>query len=159
MRRENGTRALPAVLVLLMVMAAPFAAADDHDNIRALLDRYAATEGDLDAQARLIRDDRIMIAGGARQTDQAMNLAVQKAGEEHRAALTGGKAKWIVRFEDPIIRVYGDTAVASFVRLTNIYPPGSEPITQPDFWVTLVLVKEGGDWGIAHTHVSPTGNN
>ena len=159
MRREYGIRTLLQALTAVMILAAPFAAADDEDDIRALLDRYAATEGDLEAQARLIRSDRIMIAGGARQSDQAANMAVQIADRDHRAALEGGTAKWIIRIEDPIIRMYGDTAVASFVRLTSIYPPNGEPINPPDLWVTLVLVKDRGNWGIAHTHVSPTGGN
>jgi uncharacterized protein (TIGR02246 family) len=158
MRREYGIRTLLQALTAVMILAAPFAAADDEDDIRALLDRYAATEGDLEAQARLMRDDRIMIAGGVRQSDQARNLAVQVADRDHRSDMQGGEADWIVRFEDPVIRVYGDTAVASFIRLTNIYPPGQAPISQTPLWVTLVLVKERGNWGIAHTHVSPVGS-
>lgn len=159
MRRDHGSRNLIAALTALMILAAPFAAADDEEDIRALLDRYAGLEGDLEAQAKLIRDDRVMIAGGVRQSDQAQNLAVQIADRDHRAALEGGEAKWIVRLESPEIRVYGNTAVASFIRLANIYPPNSEPINTTPLWTTLVLVKERGAWGIAHAHLSPAGGN
>ncbi|HEY5647822.1 MAG TPA: nuclear transport factor 2 family protein [Pseudomonadales bacterium] len=124
----------------------------------ALLKQYAELEGDLQSQAQLIRDDRIMIAGGVRQSDQALNLAVQVAERNHRETLAGGPGKWIVRFENPVVRIYGNAAVASFVRLTNIFPHGAAPISQSPVWVTLVLVKERSQWGIAHTHVSPAGN-
>jgi hypothetical protein len=132
--------------------------ADDVDDVLAFIDRYAALEGDLEKQASMIRDDRVMIAGSARQTDQAENMAVQMAQRDANQALFDGAAKWLLRTESPEVRVYGDTAVASYVRLTNIFPPGAAPINNPPLWVTLVLVKERGNWGIAHTHISPIGN-
>ena len=131
------------------------AAADDVDDVMALIERYAALEGDLRAQSRLIRADRVMIAGSARQTDQATNMAVQMAQRDASERVDGGPAKWMVRIESPEVRVYGNTAVASFMRLTNIFPANAAPINPGPLWYTLVLVKEGGDWGIAHTHVSP----
>jgi hypothetical protein len=132
--------------------------ADDVDDVLAFIDRYAALEGDLEKQASMIRDDRVMIAGSARQTDQKENMAVQMAQRDANHALVGGAAKWMLRTESPEVRVYGDTAVASYVRLTSIFPPGVAPINNPPLWVTLVLVKERGNWGIAHTHISPIGN-
>ena len=69
----------------------------------------------------------------------------------------------IVTIEDPLIRVYGDTAVASFYRHWTWVPGaaavragggGSPPPSQV---VTLVLNKTGGDWTIVHTHISPMG--
>lgn len=129
--------------------------ADDVDDVMAVINSYAELEGDLQAQSRLIRDDRVMIAGSARQTDQSMNFQVQMAQREANNAAAGGPAKWVVRIEAPEVRVYGNTAVASFMRLTNIFPPNAAPINQGPLWYTLVLVKEGRDWGIAHTHVSP----
>lgn len=144
-----------AALAIILGLAGSTAWADDHDAVMALVERYAETEGDLRAQARLIRDDRVMIAGSARQTNQAQNLAVQMAQREAAAATNGGPAKWLVRIEAPEIRVYGNTAVASFMRLTNIFPPNAPAINPGPLWYTLVLVKERGEWGIAHTHVSP----
>jgi len=129
--------------------------ADDVDDVMAVINSYAELEGDLQAQSRLIRDDRVMIAGSARQTDQSKNMEVQMAQREANAAASGGPAKWIVRIESPEIRIYGNTAVASFMRLTNIIPPNAAPINPGPLWYTLVLVKEGRNWGIAHTHVSP----
>ena len=129
--------------------------ADDVDDVRAFIDRYAEPEGNLEAQADMIRDDRIMIAGGMRQTDQAANMAMQQAQRDQATKINGGAAKWVMRTEGSIVRVYGNTAVASFVRLTNIFPPNAMTINAAPLWVTLVLVKEGGDWGIAHTHLVP----
>jgi len=145
------------LISIAMLCACAPAWSDDADDIMALVERYSETEADLQAQGELIRDDRIMIAGGVRQTDQDLNLAVQQAERDHRAELAGGPAKWMVGVEDPIVRVYGNAAVASYVRLTSIFSPGEPPVTFPPQWITLVLVKEGGEWGIAHNHVSVAG--
>ena len=69
----------------------------------------------------------------------------------------------IVTAADPIIRVLGDTAVASFYRYWD-YIPSAEfiksmngnvlPGPPPDI-VTIVGVKEAGKWKIAHSHMSP----
>jgi len=149
---------LRAVVAVVTCLIAPITWASDADDVMALINRYAELEGNLEAQAALIRADRVMIAGTARQTDQAQNMAVQMAQREANNAAAGGEVQWIVRTEVPEIRVYGNTAVASYMRLTNIFPPGAAPINQPPLWVTLVLVKEGGKWGIAHTHISPVNN-
>lgn len=144
-----------ATASIALLLATSSAWADDVDDVLAFIDRYAALEGDLEAQAALIRDDRVMIAGSARQTNQKENMAVQIAQQDAFNAIAGGPAKWIVRTEAPEVRIYGNTAVASYMRLTNIYPPGAEPISNPPLWITLVLVKERGNWGIAHAHISP----
>jgi hypothetical protein len=124
----------------------------------AVITEWAALEHDLEAQASLIRSDRIQVAGGVRQTDQAENLRVQIANHNARVRVSGGEPEMIVRIESPIIRIYGDTAVVSFVRLFNVIPHNQPPMPGGANWFTLVLVKEGGDWGIAHSHVSSTGN-
>ena len=54
--------------------------------------------------------------------------------------------------------VYGNTAVASFVGIATVFPPGERAVNLNRTWFTLVLVKEGREWGIAHTHASPAGN-
>jgi len=138
----------------LCILASPVLA-DDVDDVMAFLERYAELEGDLEAQASMIRDDRVMIAGSARQTDQEDNMAIQIAQRDANDAAAGGPVKLVMRIESPEVRVYGDTAVASFMRLTNVFPPNAGPITPGPLWISLVLVKERGNWGIAHTHISP----
>ena len=81
------------------------------------------------------------------------------AQRDHATRVNGGPAKWLMRAEDAEIRIYGDVAVASFMWLTNIFPANGPTINANPLWVTLVMVKERGNWGIAHTHISGVGPN
>lgn len=143
------------IVALGLFLACTTAIAADEDDVMIALEKYVALEGDLGAQEELIREDRVMIAGAARQINQSMNMQYQAAERKAYAAMYGGTAKWLASVESPEIRIYGNTAVASFMRLMLILPPGAEPINPTPQWVTLVLVKDHGNWGIAHTHVSP----
>ena len=144
------------IIALVLTSLAPGAAiADDKDDVTALVMSYANLEGNLVEQAKLIRSDRIMITN-VRQTDQAKNLEIQLAARKANNDNNGGPAKWITEVEGLQVRVYGNAAVASMVRRFHIYPPGAAPINSPPHWLTLVLVKEGRSWGIAHSHISPT---
>jgi hypothetical protein len=148
------------IIVLTGLIFAPFAIADDAADVLAVVKQYGDTENDLAAQAKLMRADRVYIAGGMRQTDEAKNMATQMAARTANEAVNGGKTKFMTVIEGPVIRVYGNVAVASFVRVFNTFPHNqpANPPGQPTF-VTLVLVKDGGKWGIAHTHQSPAGGN
>lgn len=155
---EKGARLATLLLVLSGLAFAPAAMADDMDDIMSLISRYGDTEGDLDAQSRLIRDDRVMITN-IRQTDNAKNMMIQKETRAAMEAVNGGKTRWITTIESPHVAIYGNTAVASFVRTFTVLPHNQPPAGGNPNWVTLVLVKEGGRWGIAHTHMSPAGGN
>jgi ketosteroid isomerase-like protein len=157
---ERGSRLTTLIAVLAGLVLAPYALADDEDDVLAVIYQYGELEDDLDAQAKMMRDDRVFIAGGARRTDEAKNMAIQKANRAAGEAANGGKTKFITTIESPVVAVYGDVAVASFVRIFNVFPHNQPPAPAgtPN-WVTLVLVKEGGEWGIAHTHQSPIGGN
>lgn len=145
----------PALVAWGLILGCTTAIAADEDDVMMVLEKYVALEGDLGAQEELIREDRVMIAAAARQTNQSMNMQYQVAERKAYAEMHGGPSKWLATVESPEIRIYGNTAVASFMRLMLILPPGAEPISPTPQWVTLVLVKEHGNWGIAHTHVSP----
>lgn len=132
----------------------PAALADGHDEVLEFVMRYAGLEGDLEEQAKLIRSDRVMITG-VRQSDQAKNLEIQLAARQANDEAGGGEARWITEIESPEVRLYGDVAVVSLMRRFHIYPPVQAAIDTPPHWLTLVLVKERGDWGIAHAHLSP----
>ncbi len=153
MKAKTTTNLIIALALIVLMPGA--ASADDKDDVTALVMKYANMEGNLVEQAKLIRSDRIMITG-VRQSDQAKNLEIQLAGRKANDDSTGGPAKWITEVEGLVVRVYGDSAVASMVRRFHIYPPGAAPINTPPHWLTLVLVKEGRSWGIAHSHISPT---
>ena len=145
---------LMSILVCLPVLSVY---ADDEDDVLAVIHQWAALEQDLEAQAELVRDDRVQIGGGIRQSNQAQNLAVQLMNYEAMVDAMGGEPEMIVPIESPLIRIYVDTAVASFVRLFNISPPGERASPVSAAWFSMVLIKERGEWKIAHHHVSNHG--
>lgn len=155
-------RKIAFLLVPLFLM--PFTIsvlADDKDDIQALIDEYCRLEGvSLTEQSKLMTGDRIMINTGRRQTDNAHNMKVQIAFETRNKQLDPGE-QLIVTAVDPIIRVYGDAAVASFYRYWDYIPSADYLTENPDAQgprpniVTLVMVKQGGAWKIAHMHMSP----
>ena len=106
-----------------------------------------------------MREDRVYIQGGTRRTDEANNMAIQKASREAGEAANGGKTKFMSTIRGTTVAIYGNVAVASFVRAFNVFPHKQPAIQGASQWVTLVLVKEGGKWGIARTHQSPYGGN
>ena len=149
--RKKYLKIVPLAVALYgLTMGAGAAVADDEDDVLAFIERYAALEGDLDAQGELIRDDRVQIAP-TRWTDNSAYMRWQEMQREHREKVDGGKAAWYVEIESPEVRVYGNTAVVSFLRRQMIMPPSSAPISAAPLWQTVVLVKERGQWGIAHT--------
>jgi hypothetical protein len=147
-------RTLSLLVASAAILFAPMAFADDADDVMAVVQQWADTEADLTAQAKTIRADRVQVTGGGRQSDQAGNLRVQLANHNARVRTAGGEPELIVRIESPQVAVYGDTAVVSFMRLFNVIPYNSDPLPTNRAWFTLVLVKERGSWGIAHSHVS-----
>ena len=156
--RIRGVHLGTLIVALAGLVFAPLASADDKDDIMALVAQYGELEDDLAAQAKMMRDDRVMITN-IRQTDNDKNMEIQMASRKANDAVNGGKTRFITTIESPKIAVYGDTAVASFVRSFTILPHNQAPVNGGPTWVTLVLVKERGNWGIAHTHMSPAGGN
>jgi ketosteroid isomerase-like protein len=153
------------IVLLAAVLISPIVAADDADDVRAVVDEYLATESDLAKQARLMTDDRSFIAGGFRQTDNVRNMKNQLAGEK-RALELDPDGQFSVSGEDVIVRMIGsEAAVASFYRFWTVLSSadavraGRNPQGPPNDAVTLVLGKIGGDWKIVHTHQSPVGGN
>lgn len=154
-KTHRGGRLVTITAFVAGLLLAPLALADGHEEVLAFIKQYGDLENDLAAQSELMSDDRIFINGPIRQTDNAKNMANQMAGREAAERVNGGPTEFVTTIEGPIVRMYGDVAVASFVRWFNTYPhnqmanpPGGMQ------WVTLVLVKDGRDWKIAHTHQS-----
>ena len=150
-------------MLLLVVLAGPVEAGDKED-VQAVIDEYCRLEGtgDLMAQAKLMTPDRVFIAIGGRNTDQASNMQVQQMNQDVLKQMDPG-AKLVVTARDPIIMVNGNMAVASFYRYwARIWSAefikeqnGAVPPSPSPNIVTLVLVKQGREWKIAHTHGSP----
>jgi hypothetical protein len=62
--------------------------------------------------------------------------------------------KIIATISSPEVRIYGEVAIADFVRRYD-FIPGMGEMSPPNFtYITLVLVEEDGNWEIAHTHNS-----
>ena len=150
----NTTIFRSLMLVFLMGIIAS-ASANAESEVLSVIQKWADLESDLESQAGLIRDDRIQIAAGIRQTDQKSNLKVQVMNYKAGVNAAGGEPNLMVRIEDPIIRIYGDVAIASFVRLFNFSAYGERPNPPAKAWCTMVLVKEENQWKIAHHHISP----
>lgn len=148
------------LLGLALVLSTGFVWADDEADILALIDQYNQYQasGDITSQARLMTSDRVFISGRRRQTDQAMNMKQQAALQARNQKQYPG-AQVFVTSADPIIRLYGgDAAAASFYWYTNVVlSPDQEGPNPPvsRLIVSLFLVKQGGAWKIAHTHISP----
>ena len=150
-----------AIFTLLMAgVVLPFSAfADDVDDVMAVIQQYGDLEGAIEAQANLMRSDRVHIVGGNRQTNQAKNREIQLATRNREESLNGGKTEYITTIEDLDVSIHGDVAVASFKQWWNIYPTGQEAVLSTPTWLTLVLVKDGSGWFIKHTHASPVSGN
>ena len=156
---ERGSRLTTLIVLTAGLIFAPSAFADDEDDVLAIIYQYGDLENDLEAQADLMRSDRVYITGGMRQTDEAKNMANQIAGRKAGEAVNGGKTKFVTTIQGPLVSIHGDVAVASFVRWWNVYPHNQAPATSTPNWVTLVLVKERAGWRIMHTHQSPIAGN
>jgi len=151
---KRGSRLFALAFVLVGLTFAPNGFADDASDVMAIIYQYGDLENDLEAQANLMRSDRVYIAGGIRQTDEAKNMANQIAGRKASESMSGGKTEFITTIEDAEVSIHGDVAVASFVRWWNVYPHNQASNTSPPTWVTLVLIKERSGWLIKHTHQS-----
>ncbi|MCH2579342.1 MAG: hypothetical protein MK003_13430, partial [Pseudomonadales bacterium] len=88
---ERGSRLTALIFVLAGLMFAPNTFADDMSDVMAIIYQYGDLENDLEAQAKLMRSDRVFIAQGIRQTDEAKNMANQIAGRKASESLNGGK--------------------------------------------------------------------
>ena len=152
---KRGSRLFALAFVLLGLTFAPNGFADDASDVMAIIYQYGDLENDLEAQANLMRSDRVYITGGLRQTDEAKNMANQIASRKASESVSGGKTEFITTIEDAEVSIHGDVAIASFVRWWNVYPYNQAPNTSPPTWVTLVLIKERSGWLIKHTHQSP----
>lgn len=148
--------------------AAPVSAQSDADRaaIHEFLERYAELEdaGDMRTQARMMTDDRVYIGvfNIGRRLDQAQNMRIQQATMDLNEDLYPG-LQAITEVKDPHVHfVTRDVAVASFRWVRNFIPTPElvrSGVDLPDspsapVWFSQVLVRDGGEWKIAHTHVS-----
>ena len=159
------------VLCLAFLLVGLIQAQDkaDEEAINKLIVEYCKTEaaGDMEAQAKLMKADRIWIgpAGSGRITNQTMNIEKQQAQLKVMEKVAKG-IRWFIDARDIIIRSYGNgkVAVASFYLYRKFILPSDIIIpedkrelfaSQPNpLVVTHVLEKDGVEWKIVHTHLS-----
>lgn len=156
------------ISLLFLFVSSPVGAQDKADitAIHKLIDQYSKAEdtGDLMGQAKLMTADRVWIGDGeGRRTDQAINMQIQQAQFDEAKKLVP-EIKWFTEARDRLIKLYGNgtVAVASFYWYRTFVLPANTPMDVVKLWgnqpppiaMTQVLVKEGGEWKIAHTHVS-----
>ena len=149
------------LIAVIGLFATATVQADDMDDVTALVNAYIETESDLNAQSKLMSEDRIYIVGSPamRMTDNEVNMMSQAFGEKRREAMDS-KSLYFATIEDQIIRMYGEAAVASF-RRNLVFRPSADGMKNGMSnntgrqLVTVVMAKVDGDWKIVHTHISP----
>ena len=149
------------LIAVIGLFATATVQADDMDDVAALVNAYIETESDLNAQSKLMSEDRIYIVGSPamRMTDNEVNMMSQAFGEKRREAMDS-KSLYFATIEDQIIRMYGEAAVASF-RRNLVFRPSADGMKNgmsnntARQLVTVVMAKVDGDWKIVHTHISP----
>ena len=148
----NMNGSITKILAIFFLSSLSFLSFSSEQEVLDTIYKWSALESDLDAQSELIRDDRVMITS-KRWPNQKENLMIQK---ERRAANLSRDpdSTLISTISSPVVRIYGEVAIADFVRRTD-FIPGTGDMSPPTFtYITLVLVEENGEWGIAHTHNS-----
>ena len=145
---------LKGTLLMMVFLLCPISLfCAEEDEVIEVIKTWASLEGDLNAQAEIIRDDRVMIAGSYVWPDQEDNLMIQN---ERREATLKRDSGWKIMqtIISPKVRIYGNVAVAHFVRRFDFIPSEGDVSPPSMDNATMVLVKEKGKWGIAHTHFS-----
>jgi len=132
------------------------AVADDAEDAKAaMLNHYAKRNaGDAAAYVQLHSPNRsnFGVAGQLlNRSDSLEDLENQK--NNLQAQLDAG-VKFNVQLRHPEVEVYGNVAVVTGYTVGTITSPDgtARPIANRR---TVVLIKQGGQWKIAHRHLSP----
>ncbi len=145
-------KALTTLLVVGM-FATAVAMADDVDDVKAALQRSqaAANSGDANTEAQILLEgfNSVGFAGGLLE-----RVDLEEARKNRQASFDAG-LKFNVQARHIDVSVYGkSTAVVTSYRVGTITQPSGR-IVRPNNRITTVLIKQGGQWKIAHQHISP----
>ena len=146
-------KALTTLLVVGMFLTT-VAIADDVDDVKAAMQRYfvATNSGDVFAwaQSYLEGSTSFGFAGGLlERVDSLIEL------RKNRQAAVDAGLKFNLQDRHIDVSVYGNsTAVATSYRVGTVTLPNGNT-AQPNNRITTVLVKQLGQWKIAHVHNSP----
>ena len=142
-------RKLPYILsVIPLLLFVDLAHAGDQEDAAATMDaiRAAWNAGDVDAAQKHHVAEFNMF-----QKDGSLLLETVDW-EGYRAAFAAG-LKVNVQPVHSDVRVYGDAAIMTEYQVWQITPPGGTLINSTER-ATIVLVKQKGQWKIAHYHAS-----
>ncbi|PZQ33022.1 MAG: hypothetical protein DI562_02385 [Stenotrophomonas acidaminiphila] len=165
-RRPRRFRRLVAQGAMLLLLVAGHAQAGDREDVLARINEYMAYEqsGDMVAQGRLMLDKRSMVyPGGRAHGNNREGMQRQQADQDAFAAEFPG-VRYEFELRDVDAQVWnGDSALVTFSSFPTRVVPASLP---PDkvarlgkakipLIVAVMLVKQQGDWKIAHTTFVP----
>lgn len=167
-RRPQHRLGFAAPGVLAFLLGASHAHAGDREDVLARISEYMACEesGDLIAQGRLMLDGRSMVyPGGRAHGDNRERMRQQQADQDAFAAEYPG-VRYAFELRDIQAQVWnGDSALVTFASLPTRVVPASLPRdkvarlgpSKIPLIVAVMLVKQQGDWKIAHTTFVPHG--
>ncbi len=146
-------KALTTLFVVGMFLTT-VAIADDVDDVKAAAQRFyaALNAGDAGALTELHAAENTRFGPGGALLETSDSLEEQRT--EIQARFDAG-LKFNLQDRHIEVRVYGNsTAVATSYRVGTIALPNGNTV-RPNNRITTVLIKQGGQWKIAHRHLSP----
>ncbi len=141
-------------LLVVGMFATAVAMADDADDVKAVIQGYSDTgnAGDVNARVQYHAAGNTRFSSGGTLLERNDSLEEQRKNQQ---ASRDAGLKLNLQDRHIEVSVYGNsTAVATSYRVGNITFPGGRT-SQPNNRVTTVLIKQGGQWKIAHVHISP----
>ena len=145
-------KALTTLFVVGMFLTT-VAMADDVDDVKAAMQRSraAVNSGDAYTGAQSLLEGNTRFGPGGQLLER---LDPEERRKNRQASFDAG-LKFNLQDRHIEVSVYGNsTAVATSYRVGSItFPDGTT--TRPNNRVTTVLIKQGGQWKIAHVHISP----
>jgi len=136
-----------ASIVALFLVCGEAKAGDKEDVLATMAQFYAAANaGDVDA-LRFSSHTRYNVNGELLQTSDPVKVKAWFKG----AFASGLKMNLQPSHEN--VEVYGNTAIFTCYERVNVNPPDGAPINDTRR-LTVVLVKEKGEWNTVHVHLS-----
>jgi ketosteroid isomerase-like protein len=154
-RRQLFQRTSALVAVNALVRRPPILAqssgVDDDADVKTAEIAFNAAQnaGNIEGMYKLSLPDRTVYgpAGGA-----LVEGWTEESKKRRQAEFDAGR-KVDLRIEDLKVRIYGDTAVATFYRIGTMKEVGGTP-KQVHIRISGVWVRQRGEWKLAHRHES-----
>ena len=141
-------------LLVIGIFATAVAVADDADDVKAAVQgHYAALNaGDASALMQLQAAESTTFCPGGALLEQSDSLEERR---KTRQAEFDAGLKYNLQARHIDVRVYGNsTAVTTHYGAGTITPPNGTTF-QVNNRITRVWIKQGGQWKVDHSHLSP----